>query len=77
MLQDNNAKIDVKALYLFSVCLKFTQKSGRTSKGFSAFLGGHFNMRYYLKALIKFKLSIVCTTAYSNSLLYAALCTFG
>jgi hypothetical protein len=62
--------------FIFSACLKFTTKRGKTTKGFSSFFR-HFNMRYYLKALIKFKLSIVCTTAYSNSLLYAALCTFG
>ena len=37
MLQDNNAKIDVKVLYLFSVCLKFTQKSGKNHKRFFLF----------------------------------------
>jgi hypothetical protein len=61
----------------FRLALNLPQKEGRTTKGFSSFCFRHFNMRYYLKALIKFKLSIVCTTAYSNSLLYAALCTFG
>jgi hypothetical protein len=37
MLQDNNAKIDVKALYLFSVCLKFTQKEEEPPKVFPLF----------------------------------------